>query len=225
MTGHGDDGHGHSGGMSHHERVRAVYDDAAPAYDALLPDLRVEQPVDRAMIGAFCDEVLATSDHRVLDAGCGNGRMIQELRSRGVSPQGVDLSSGMIGQARRREPEIDFRVADLRHLPYADASFGGVIAWYSLIHYDYPELAEALTELARVTAPGGILLTGFQSGTGAREIVNAYGTSGTMTAWLHPPQELGSIAERSGWTTTATTLRAPVMEPYGQGFVLARRAG
>ncbi|NHU85708.1 methyltransferase domain-containing protein [Kocuria sp. JC486] len=203
--------------------VRTVYDAAAPTYDVLLPDLRIEQPVDRTMIRAFCDEVLDTSDHTVLDAGCGAGRMIPELKDRGLRPRGVDLSSGMIERARRREPEVDFRVADLRALPYADDSFGGVIAWYSLIHFDYPALAEALTELARVTKPGGVLLTGFQVGSGLREISNAYGTRSEMTAWLYSPEEIGSVATAAGWTTTATARREPVMEPHPQGFVLARK--
>lgn len=203
--------------------VRTVYDAAAPTYDALLPDLRIEQPVDRAMIRAFCAEVLETGEHSVLDAGCGAGRIVAELKGHGLQVRGVDLSPGMIEQARRREPEVDFRVADLRTLPYADNTFGGVIAWYSLIHFDYPALAEALTELARVTKPGGVLLTGFQVGSGPREIANAYGTQSGMTAWLYSPGEVSSVAAGAGWTTTATTRREPVTEPNPQGFVLARK--
>lgn len=205
------------------ENLRAVYDDAATTYDALLPDLRIEQPVDRAMIGAFAEEILATRHHRVLDAGCGNGRLVRELTERGLSPAGVDLSRGMVERARLREPSVDFRVADLRALPYPDQSFGGVIAWYSLIHLDYSELAEALGELARVTVVGGSLLVGFQAGTGSREIVNAYGTTSTMTAWLYAPHEVAAVASSRGWTTTASTLRTAVMEAHDQGFVLARR--
>lgn len=208
--------------LPHH--LRSVYDDAAPTYDALLPDLRVEQPVDRAMIRAFCEEVRAISLLRVLDAGCGNGRMIHELAQEGLTPQGVDLSSGMIERARRREPEVDFRVADLRALPYRDDAFGGVLAWYALIHLDYPGLADALTELARVTDVGGALLVGFQAGAGSREIVNPYGTTDSMTAWLYSPEEIASVATAAGWTVTATATRRAVMEDHDQGFVLARRA-
>lgn len=205
----------------HH--IRSVYDDAAPTYDALLPDLRVEQTVDRAMITAFCEETLASGNTRVLDAGCGNGRMIAELVQNGLSPQGVDLSVGMIERARRREPEVDFRVADLRSLPYSQGAFGAVIAWYSLIHLDYPALADALQELARVTVAGGPLLAGFQVGSGSRDIVNAYGSTGSMTAWLYSPEELAAVATAAGWSMTATATRRAVMEDHDQGFLLARR--
>ncbi|MDO5618087.1 class I SAM-dependent DNA methyltransferase [Kocuria sp.] len=210
--------------MTSPNHLRSVYDAAAGTYNTLLPDLRVEQPVDRAMISAFCEEVRVSGNHRVLDAGCGNGRMIAELVQQGLSPQGVDLAPGMIEHARRREPGVDFRVADLRALPYGDREFGAVIAWYSLIHLDYPGLAEALQELARVTAPAGPLLVGFQVGSGSRQIINAYGTTSSMTAWLYSPDELAAVAAGSGWTVTASVTRRAVLEDYDQGFVLAQRA-
>lgn len=120
-------------------------------------------------------------------------------------------------------PTYDALLPDLRTLPYANEKFGAVIAWYSLIHLDYPALAEALQELARVTVVDGPLLAGFQVGSGSREIVNAYGSTGSMTAWLYSPEELASVATGSGWSLTATATRRAVLEEHDQGFLLARR--
>lgn len=61
--------------MQTEDRARQVYDDAAETYHRLLPDLRSEAPVDRAMIAAFAEHVAAAGG-RVLDAGCGPGRLV-----------------------------------------------------------------------------------------------------------------------------------------------------
>lgn len=63
-------------------------------------------------------------------------------------------------------------------LPVADASLGGILAWYSLIHTPPAELPAALVEFARAVAPGGSLLIGFFDGPPrqpfARAVTEAY---------------------------------------------------
>jgi SAM-dependent methyltransferase len=49
----------------------------------------------------------------VLDLGCGDGNMAPPLLDRGLVYRGVDLSGGMVAEARRRAPEGRFEVADL----------------------------------------------------------------------------------------------------------------
>lgn len=211
--------------MRDEQTVRSVYDSVAPAYSALLPDLRAEQPVDRALISAFGEEVAGTGNRRVLDAGCGTGRMLAVLQQMGLHPVGVDLSPGMVEQARRRQPEAELRVADLGSLPYGEGAFGGVLAWYCLIHHEALELQDALAELARVTAPGGILLTAFHLGSGAVETPHAYGTDRTVTKHLRGLDELAGLLGGSGWETTASLRREAVTEKHPQGFMTARRSG
>lgn len=205
------------------ETVTSVYDSVAPAYDALLPDLRAEQPVDRAMISAFGQEAAESGSHRVLDAGCGTGRMLAVLKEMGLHPVGVDLSPGMVEQARRRQPEAELRVADLGALPYADGAFGGVLAWYCLIHHEVLEMQDALAELARVTAPGGVLLTAFHLGSGSVETPHAYGTNRTVTKHLRGLEEIADLLSRTGWEMLAAVRREAVAEKHPQGFLMARR--
>ena len=49
----------------------------------------------------------------VLDAGCGTGRVAIELARHGVDVVGVDVDASMIGEARRRAPELEWVEADL----------------------------------------------------------------------------------------------------------------
>jgi SAM-dependent methyltransferase len=95
---------------------------------------------------------------RVLDAGCGSGPLMGDLRAKGAAVSGFDLSAAMVDLARERlGEETDLRVADLgAPLPYPDDRFDVVVASLSL-HY-VEDWASVLAELRRVLAPGGRLV-------------------------------------------------------------------
>ena len=207
--------------MQSAEDVRAAYDAVAAAYHRLLPDLTSEAPLDRALLVALAEHVGSAGS--VLDAGCGPGRLVATLAALGLDPTGCDLSPEMVAIARREHPGRRFDAADLSALPYADASFVGVVAWYSLIHTPTTDLGAPLGELCRVLEPGGHLLTGFQAGSGPRRITNAYGAGPDLTAYLHTPEEVAATLEDVGLTVVATVTRRPETERHPQGFVLARR--
>ena len=154
--------------------VRHAYDTVAEDYAARLPDTRAEAPVDLAMVDAFTAAVTAGDDVRVLDAGCGAGRMSRYVADRGCRVWGVDLSPGMVAMARRDHPDLAFAAGSLHDLPYADDRFAGVMLWYSIIHTPPSGQARIFAEAARVLRPGGHLLVGFQSGEGIRDVAPAY---------------------------------------------------
>lgn len=89
---------------------------------------------------------------RIVDVGCGNGMYLTRLREAFPEAEviGVDRSPGMI--AGLSEPAV---VADVRALPFADASADVVLAMHMLYHV--PDLQAALDQLGRVLAPGGVL--------------------------------------------------------------------
>jgi ubiquinone/menaquinone biosynthesis C-methylase UbiE len=90
---------------------------------------------------------------RVLDVGCGLGRLCAAAAARGATPTGVDLADGMVAAARRLHPAFEFRQADAEALPFAGGSFDAVLAAFLVNHVPRPERAAA--ELCRVVAPGG----------------------------------------------------------------------
>lgn len=73
---------------------------------------------------------------RVLDAGCGHGPLLRELRARGAHVSGFDLNPAMIALAREQlGDDIDLRVADLADpLPYPDGEFDLIVISLAL-HY------------------------------------------------------------------------------------------
>jgi ubiquinone/menaquinone biosynthesis C-methylase UbiE len=99
---------------------------------------------------------------RVLDLGCGLGDDTFQVAARvGASGRvtGVDVSTSMIDEARRRAEQrglpVDFEVGDSQALRFATGTFDGVRAERMLMHV--PDAERAIAEMVRVLAPGGRL--------------------------------------------------------------------
>jgi len=93
---------------------------------------------------------------RVLDAGCGTGRVAVRLHELGYDVVGVDVDASMVAEARAAAPHLDWRVADL------GAAFDlVVVAGNTLPLLDEGTLGAACDRLAAHTAPGGTLVAGF----------------------------------------------------------------
>jgi SAM-dependent methyltransferase len=207
-------------------QTRAGYDAVAGAYAELLPDTRYEAAPDLAMVQHFATGLCASSPRpRVLDAGCGAGRMIGQLSALDASLDivGADFSAAMVAKAQAIHPDRRIDEADLNELPYDDASFDGVLAWYSIIHTPPHALAPVFGELGRVLRDDGSLLLGYQAGTGDRVLDRPYGHDVELRAFLHHTPYVRSSLETAGFVIDTTLDRgARPDEAYAQGFVLAR---
>jgi SAM-dependent methyltransferase len=94
---------------------------------------------------------------RVLDAGCGTAYGSEILARSGASEVvGVDLDQAVVEAARASTGTVSLEVADVRHLPYPDASFDAAVCFEVIEHVDDPETI--LDELRRVLRPDGLLI-------------------------------------------------------------------
>jgi malonyl-CoA O-methyltransferase len=131
----------------------------APSYPA-----RAHNPVmlaeERAMLGLLPQDL---SGRNVLDAGCGTGRYIRHAMQRGATKiTGVDLSRDMLLRAdaelgtRHRRVSMDLLQGSLDELPVADAWADITLCGLAVGHVE--QLEPVLSELCRVTQPGGLVL-------------------------------------------------------------------
>jgi SAM-dependent methyltransferase len=101
---------------------------------------------------------------RVLDAGCGTGRVAIELARRGFSVVGVDSDAKMLAVAHTKNPALRWIEADLTDLTARlDAEFDlALLAGNVMIFLDPGTEATVLRELGTHLAPGALLVSGFQ---------------------------------------------------------------
>jgi SAM-dependent methyltransferase len=93
---------------------------------------------------------------RVLDVGCGPGALTSELTTRlgPAAVAAVDPSVSFVAAARERHPGVDVRQATAEHLPFSDGVFDAALAQL-VVHFMADPVA-GLSEMARVTRPGGV---------------------------------------------------------------------
>ncbi len=91
---------------------------------------------------------------KLLDMACGDGQDISEYEKRGAQCFGVDASENLIAEAKRNRPNIDFKVGDMRTLPYQDNSFDVVLSKYALGTVE--DIGAVFSEASRVLKSGGM---------------------------------------------------------------------
>jgi SAM-dependent methyltransferase len=203
--------------------VSDSYNAVAPEYAARIAGELAHKPFDRQVLEDFARRARDVPEARalpVLDIGSGPGHVARYLHDLGLHVVGVDVSPGMVREARGLNPDIEFRVADMRSLPWPDASVAAVAAPYSIIHIPREGIVAVLQELLRVLVPGGPLLVSFHIGAEVRH----------SDEWWDHPVNLDFVffetAEMTGYLDEAgfTAIEAREREPYPDVEVQTRRA-
>jgi hypothetical protein len=203
------------------ERVVAAYDTVATAYaDELLDELD-RKPLDRWLLERLA--VLADGGP-VADVGCGPGQVAAHLSMAGAEVTGIDLSPGMVDEARRRFPELTFEVGDLATL--AEGTWAGIAAWYSLVHLAPRELPAALGSLVGALRPGGWLALAVHEGDEGHHLDEWWGHPVDIHFSFHRREDVLAAATRSGLEAVEWYLRgpsSPTEAPTDRLYVLGRR--
>jgi ubiquinone/menaquinone biosynthesis C-methylase UbiE len=157
--------------------TRAYYDEFAEAYE------RHRRPNDPHGYHALIDdlEIDLTERHGrgrdVLECGCGTGLLLERIAGFARTARGIDLSPGMLEHARARG--LDVREGSVTSLPEEDASFDVTCSFKVLAHV--PDIGKALSEMARVTRPGGVILAEFYNPLSLRALVKRLGPAGKIS--------------------------------------------
>ena len=164
-------------GEGSHEATRAYYDEFSKSYErhrrpnhangyhALVDDLEVD----------LCARYGTGRD--ILECGCGTGLILERLAEVGRRAAGIDLSPGMLELARSRGLEV--KEGSVTALPFDDASFDVTCSFKVLAHV--PDIGKALSEMARVTRPGGVILAEFYNPLSLRGLAKKLGPAGKIS--------------------------------------------
>jgi ubiquinone/menaquinone biosynthesis C-methylase UbiE len=103
--------------------------------------------------GAVLDAARVVSGSAVLDVACGPGYGAGQAAARGAEALGLDFSSEMVAEARRRLPDVEFVEGDAQRLDLPDAAFDAVVCIFGIAHL--PDADAAIAEAFRVLRSGG----------------------------------------------------------------------
>lgn len=143
--------------------------------------------------------VPAWRESRILDAGCGTGGNLAHLEGAGARV-GLDFAPEALAGCRSRGLARLVR-GSITALPFADASFDAAISMSVIYHEWVRDPAEAVRELHRVLAPGGVLLLdvpGYPSLTSPHDVA-------VMTARRFTPPQLRALVEAAGFEVLRVT--------------------
>jgi SAM-dependent methyltransferase len=108
--------------------------------------------LDPVMLGRLAQGAYGSA----LDVGCGEGRFCRLLKASGIEAIGIDPTSALLEEAKRRDPTGDYRLGNAENLPFDAGSFDLVVSYLTLV--DIADFRTAIREMQRVLRPGGSLL-------------------------------------------------------------------
>lgn len=195
--------------------VPALYTMVAEEYLERLGDELDHKPFDRERLTAFARRVRGP----VADLGCGPGHVTRFLADAGLDGVfGLDLAEGMVELARRLHPDLVFRLGDVAELTdHQDASWGGAVSLYSIVHFRSSELRAVFQEWARVVRPGGELLLGCHLGGEVFHTTEWWGHDVDVHFVFHDATDLCAQLEAAGWRVDACEEREPYAEAVEYG--------
>lgn len=127
----------------------------APTYERSYMQRWLFGPTHARMLDMLTAYGSANPPRRVVDVGCGTGRLLRAVAGRWPTAEllGVDAAPGMIEEARRLNPKARFENAAAESLPFADSSVDLVLSSISFHHW--ADQAQGVREIARVLRRGG----------------------------------------------------------------------
>jgi ubiquinone/menaquinone biosynthesis C-methylase UbiE len=214
------------------DATRAYYDEFSKSYEhhrrpnngfgyhAFVDDLEVE----------LCARYATGRD--ILECGCGTGLILERLAEFSRRAAGIDLSPGMLELAKSRGLEV--KEGSVTALPFEDASFDVTCSFKVLAHV--PDIGKALSEMVRVTRPGGVILAEFYNPLSFRGLAKVLGPAGKIShrtresavyTRFDAPWVLPRILPPNTRIETARGIRivtpaAAVMRVPGMGGILRR---
>jgi len=198
--------------------TQTSYDQVALEYAEKFKDEMDDKPFDRDCLDRLARDVGSLGP--ICDMGCGPGQIARYLHRQGVDALGVDLSPRTVAEAQRLNPDIPFHQGDMLSLPDSDHSWGGIAAFYCIIHIPREKVADALREMKRVLKPGGVLLLAFHIGQEIKHLDEWWEKSVNLDFAFYLPEEMEAWLKEAGYELEETLVR----EPNPEVEVATRRA-
>jgi SAM-dependent methyltransferase len=187
----------------HTRATSESYDRVADEYPRRIYHELEAKPFDREILRYFADAVRGRGV--VCDMGCGPGHVANFPQSLGTNVFGLDISRGMVEQARRLNPGVVFDVGDILSLDLSDGRLAGIVAFYAIVNIT----SQRIPRIFRVLQAGGLLLLAFHIGDEAPHYDKLWGRPVSLDFFYFQPSEIRHLLEAAGFTIEEIVEREP----------------
>jgi len=205
--------------------VRGDYDLIARDYAIHIGGELAGKPFDREILTGFALTVAGRG--KVCEMGCGPGHVSWFLHELGTDVFGLDLSPGMVAEARRLNPHIEFCEGNMLALTLPDCSLAAIVAFYSIVNFPQDSLPTVFAEMHRVLQPQGFVLIAFHAGDETLRPAELWGRSVSMEFFHHPPLKIQHLLREAGFAIVEMRERGPyapeVEFQSNRAYILARK--
>ncbi|MCQ9206940.1 MAG: class I SAM-dependent methyltransferase [Omnitrophica bacterium] len=127
-------------------------------------DIPADQPMSNTDVYPlkFAELTVQSKDGKILEAGCGAGRVLRYYKNRGYNIIGMDFIEEAVRKLKEIDPELNVEVGDITGTRYSDRAFKYVLA-FGLFHNLQTGLQKAFCETYRILEPKGKVCVSFRA--------------------------------------------------------------
>lgn len=155
--------------MNISKEIEKVYDSIADLYDEVLwTDMPYNDEMDK-----FASLL---NGKEVLDIGCAMGSFTKYLSDKGLHMEGIDISSKLIDIAKKKVPNVNFRVMDMLNMDI-DKAYDGIMFINSTIHIEKKNMLPLLENVTNMLKDDGVIFMILLEGDGEMYVEEPLDTS------------------------------------------------
>jgi len=138
-----------------------IYEKGAASYDRERSSSFTGKVVDDLQQGLIYEALKKNKCKKILEGGCGTGRILIYLAEKNFECYGIDPSENMLKECRKKSKKLKIKLkkGDIEKIPFKDNTFDGTYTMHVIMHM--PDYKKAFKEMHRVTKKDGIIICDF----------------------------------------------------------------
>lgn len=192
-------------------KITEAYDAAAGMYVEKCYNELSYKPLDRVLLDRL---IKMTNNGKILDIGCGPGQTTKYIHDNGGNVTGIDISSEIISAAKKFNPDIQFNIDDMFNLNHNNNEMAGILSFYSIVNFQYPDIQNIFSEYYRVIDYKGILLLSFHVEEKEINVDNFFETGKPLDFYYFDENKIIELLKKTGFTIVEALVRFPYKEEY-----------
>lgn len=206
------------------EEIKESYNRVATKYTETFFNELDHKPLDRHLLEEFATKVRCAS--KICDLGCGPGHISRFLKDRGANVFGIDLSEEMLNRARNKNSDIEYKIGNMMDLELLDGSLGGVVSFYSIVHFSINEVEGVFKEVWRVLENDGLLFLAFHSGAQVLHVDALFDEKVNLDYIFFELDEIVDGLKKAGFRIIEAITRWPYEDyeyPSKRGYIICQK--